>query len=518
MGGVAGGGGSLGAFYATWDKARETYGQGTPEGGSQFEDSSARFTDVASDLEGAAPGAHWSSGAADGYDASNTRQRGLVSRIADIDRRLGAQIDESARVVATGRQNLDAVRQWVDAAAASAPAGRQRETVLTQIASRGLEDLRAVVQQTTTEQNFITRQVNGLKGEYEALTFKESPELPGDDEPGKQDDPTKTDMSSGDIEAIDRANRELLQRMLDEYQQLPDGQVKTDRLADIAAIRDALKVPDSHLVYLEKPDDPSQMIPAATSVGDPFTADHVSVTVPGVSGTTRGTIEGMTREAAQLRNEATSIVEAERMDGNHSVAAVAWVGYQPPPNLGDSSVLNDDLAQAGAPKLTSFLGELDAASKNPGQTTALFGHSYGSLTSGIALKEGASEYIDNAVLYGSPGFQATTPADLGMNDDNFFVMAASDDPINYIADLAPLHGWGSNPNDVIDDDGRLRFRFQHLETDAGVTPIEGYESKTGASGHSDYGRDAGERMSGYNLAAILLDRPDLTVKETPYSW
>jgi len=91
--------------------------------------------------------------------------------------------------------------------------------------------------------------------------------------------------------------------------------------------------------------------------------------------------------------------------------------------------------------------------------------------------------------------------------------------INQIGALAPLHGWGSDPNEILrNSDGSLRFRFQHLETSAGLTPIEGYEAKTGASGHSDYPRDAGERMTGYNLATILLNRPDLAVKETPYGW
>lgn len=192
-----------------------------------------------------------------------------------------------------------------------------------------------------------------------------------------------------------------------------------------------------------------------------------------------------------------------------------------PPNLGSTDVLSDDLAQAGdrnSRQLTSFLHNLDAAAHKSDQTVALFGHSYGSLTSGIALKDGASQVVDNAVMYGSPGFKADTPADLGMNDNNFFVMSASDDPINYIADLAPLHAWGSSPNDVINDNGNLPFRFQHLEADAGLAAIEGYEPKIGASGHSEYGHDAGDRMTGYNLAAILLDRPDLTVKETPLSW
>jgi hypothetical protein len=58
------------------------------------------------------------------------------------------------------------------------------------------------------------------------------------------------DMSSGDVDAIDAANRRLLQSMQDEYSRLPEGQVKKDRLADIAAIREALLVRDSHLIYL----------------------------------------------------------------------------------------------------------------------------------------------------------------------------------------------------------------------------------------------------------------------------
>ncbi|EUA68363.1 hypothetical protein I553_10528 [Mycobacterium xenopi 4042] len=52
----------------------------------------------------------------------------------------------------------------------------------------------------------------------------------------------------------------------------------------------------------------------------------------------------------------------------------------------------------------------------------------------------------------------------------------------------------------------------HLETQAGATPLDGY--KSAAHGHSDYGRDALRRMTGYNLATILLGKPDLAVRET----
>ncbi|MBX7432626.1 alpha/beta hydrolase [Mycobacterium sp. Y57] len=510
---------AIDAFYAAWTNARRTFGAGAPQGGARF-DAGARLGDLGADVAAAAPGPLWSGRAASAYAARNTTHRAVFDGLATLDQRLGRSVDRSAAIVTAGRRDLEALRRWVTDAADGVPPGAQQQAQLTRIAGTGLARLTGIVHGAGSDLHGVAQDITGIKTGYDALGFTgEPPAAPIPDVPAAGGD--TTDMSSGDIDAIDRANRRLLAEMFDEYQQLPDGQVKTDRLADIAAIREALKVPDSHLVYLEEPADPSQMIPAATSVGDPFTADHVSVTVPGVSGTTRGTIAGMTGEAAELRNEAIDVATAAGSPEHPistSIATMAWVGYQPPANLGQMSVLSDDLAQAGAPKLTSFLGDLDAASRNPGQTTALFGHSYGSLTSGIALGDGASRYVDNAVLYGSPGFQATTPADLGMTDDDFFVMSAFDDPINSIGAVAPYHGWGSDPNDIIDEDGHLRFRFQHLETSAGDTPIAGYESKTGASGHPDYGRNAGERMTGYNLAAILLDRPDLAVTETPYSW
>lgn len=515
---------AIDAFYAAWTDARRTFGAGTPQAGADY-DASSQLRRLGGDVAAAAPGSQWSGRAADAYEVRNALHRNRFDRLAELDQRLSRTIDRSAHVVTTGRRNLDALRQWVTDAANSVPPGQQREAQLMRIASSGLHSLREIVLGAHDQFGAIADDIVRVKGEYDALDYQEEePEPSSGDDPrdeAGEDSGDETDMSSGDIETIDEANRELLQAMLDEYRQLPDGQAKTDRLADIAAIQEALQTPGSYLVYLEKPDDPTQMIPAATSVGDPFKADHVSVTVPGVGSSTRESIAGMTREAAELRNEARSIaleVKNPQDQDIPSIATIAWVGYQPPLNMGQTSVLDDDLAQAGAPKLTSFLGQLDAASHNPEQTVALFGHSYGSLTSGIALGDGASQYVDNAVLYGSPGFQADTPADLGMTDDNFWVMSAFDDPINYVGSLAPYHGWGSDPNDIISDDGGLRFRFPHLETEAGATPIEGYETKTGASGHSEYGRDAGDRMTGYNLATILLDRPDLAVTETPYGF
>ncbi|MDI3312730.1 MAG: alpha/beta hydrolase [Mycobacterium sp.] len=325
-----------------------------------------------------------------------------------------------------------------------------------------------------------------------------------------------TDMSSGDITAIDKASRGLLDQLEREYRALPDGQIKTDRLADIAGIRSALQVPDSHLLYLARPDDPSQMIPAAVAIGDPFTADHVSVTVPGVSGTTREALATMTQEAYGLRREAQGI--AGKVGEKYpSVSTIAWTGYQPPPTLVSGDTPFADLAHAGALRLESFLANLNSASHNPNHTTALFGHSYGSLVSGIALKDGASSAVTNAVMYGSPGFEATSPAKLGMTDHNFFVMTAPDDPIRLIAATAPLHGWGADPNDIIDGPPVPRYRFTHLQTEAGWVHLGGENIYESAShGHGGYPHDPMHQMTGFNLAAVLLNRPDLTVQVQPH--
>jgi hypothetical protein len=359
----------------------------------------------------------------------------------------------------------------------------------------------------------VGEQVSAASAGLAEFGFPQDVPGTGGDHHGTQA-PGATDMSSGDINAIDKANRDLLDQLEREYRALPDGQVKTDRLADIAGIRSALKVPDSHLLYLARPDDPSQMIPAATAIGDPFNADHVSVTVPGVSSTTRAALPTMTQEARDLRREAQDI--ARYTGESQNVSTIAWTGYQPPPTLVSGDTPFADLANAGAPKLESFLQNLNAASHNPGHTTALFGHSYGSLVSGIALKDGASSMVTNAVMYGSPGFEATSPAKLGMSDHNFFVMTAPDDPIRPIAALAPLHGWGADPNQVIEAPAP-HYRFTHLQTDAGWVHLGGEDVyKTASHEHSGYPRDPMHQMTGFNLAAVLLNRPDLAVRVGPY--
>ena len=134
------------------------------------------------------------------------------------------------------------------------------------------------------------------------------------------------------IEAVDRANRRLLDEIEQHYRALPDGAVRSDRLADVAGIRDALTVPGAHLVFLDPPEDPAGMLGAAISVGDPTTADHCSMTVGGVGATTRGAIAALTRDAAELRAEASRIAAATGM--RDTTATMVYLGSDPPVSPG----------------------------------------------------------------------------------------------------------------------------------------------------------------------------------------
>jgi hypothetical protein len=127
--------GVLDAFLSTWSNARSTFGEGTPQTGPQF-DNSVSLRHMQATVQSAAPGSNWTGGAANAYGAANAAHAEVFGKIADLDQRLSAKVDQSAQVVGTGRRNLDTVRQWVLDAAAAVPPGKNREQMLMPIVQR----------------------------------------------------------------------------------------------------------------------------------------------------------------------------------------------------------------------------------------------------------------------------------------------------------------------------------------------------------------------------------------------
>ncbi|WP_343947279.1 alpha/beta hydrolase, partial [Pseudonocardia zijingensis] len=158
---------------------------------------------------------------------------------------------------------------------------------------------------------------------------------------------------------------------------------------------------------------------AAISVGNPDTADHVAVFVPGMR-YRFSRIEVPLDRARAMRRAA---VEA----GADSTAVIAW-GHlqdwpQTIPNAGSEAP-----ARTAAPLLHSFLEGLHATHRGALPHLTLVAHSYGSVLAGVT----AADYglpIDDLVLLGSPGTTLDSAAQFHLAAGRVWAGTATRDPI-----------------------------------------------------------------------------------------
>ncbi|WP_430334895.1 alpha/beta hydrolase [Rhodococcus sp. ACT016] len=279
------------------------------------------------------------------------------------------------------------------------------------------------------------------------------------------------------------------------------------RLADLDAVRTTIgDDPGRKLLLLDARS--GEQLHAAVAIGDPDTADHIAVSTPGLNATVRGSLGSMVDEATALRQEVQVQLAAAAGREHETVATIAWVGYDAPQMSGSVvdgiegglAVAQADRARTGARDLARFYDGLGVAHTGSDPHVTAVGHSYGSVTTGLALREPGYHPVDDMVVYGSPGLVGVeSPSDLGLGPGHAYEMTAGGDVIAYLNRFGP-GPYGGGPHTT---DG-----FTHLATDAVTTP-DGV-ARDGASGHSEYPRpgDNGRlRTSGYNLAAIVADLP-----------
>jgi hypothetical protein len=139
---------------------------------------------------------------------------------------------------------------------------------------------------------------------------------------------------------------------------------------------------------------------AAIAFGNPETADHVSVNVPGLTSTMEN-FDGVAGDAARVR-------EIAARNGNGSVASIAWLGYDAPdfdPSLDGvrdvARVAGEGAAAEGGRNLSHFVEGLKATRQGDDAHYTAIGHSYGSVAVGKAA--GGDMRVDDVVLVGSPG-------------------------------------------------------------------------------------------------------------------
>nr|WP_090280003.1 EspA/EspE family type VII secretion system effector [Mycolicibacterium komanii]CRL76083.1 ESX-1 secretion-associated protein A, EspA [Mycolicibacterium komanii] len=156
------------AFLSTWSRARATFGEGTPQDGDGL-DNSALFESLRDEVEAAGPGSDWTGSGAEGYRDQNARQARTLGAMAELDRRLAAEVDRSAEVVQAGRRELDAVRQWVVDAAATVPATPEGERMLWPVVSKGAGEIAEIIQRSHRDLEAIAARMRALGAEYEEL-------------------------------------------------------------------------------------------------------------------------------------------------------------------------------------------------------------------------------------------------------------------------------------------------------------------------------------------------------------
>lgn len=185
-----------------------------------------------------------------------------------------------------------------------------------------------------------------------------------------------------------------------------------ERLSDLQAI-DKLMHPDNRFARIANGGDPGsemrlalldaesgRQVHAAVAVGDPDSADHNAVFTPGIKTNVRDTLRDYVGFAENLQRTAS-----ERGNGE-SVAAIAWLGYDAPPGPASPSTFSTARAEEGAASLQGFVEGMHASrsfSEAGDSNISMFGHSYGSTTSGKAAENMRYGIVEDLTLFGSPG-------------------------------------------------------------------------------------------------------------------
>ncbi|MGH3878800.1 MAG: alpha/beta hydrolase, partial [Actinophytocola sp.] len=208
---------------------------------------------------------------------------------------------------------------------------------------------------------------------------------------------------------------DLLDQRQDVNRQLENAAAAAERVAEAEA-----RAPDSVYVLSYDPVGPGNGDGAlAVAFGNPDTADHLAIAVPGVGTTLENGFP--TGQAVELR---------EQMDAaapGASNATVAWLGYDAP--SWDLSVVSTDNARAGGELLVSDVDGYRAAAEAAGHdphVTAL-GHSYGSTTVGYAAMNGLA--ADDVAFLGSPGVGASSVSELSAGAGHVWAGMTEHDPI-----------------------------------------------------------------------------------------
>ena len=276
----------------------------------------------------------------------------------------------------------------------------------------------------------------------------------------------------------------------------PLVQVK-DKLASLDTIEQTLaRSGQRQLLLLDLSPERAQ---AAIARGNVDSADNVAVFVPGMTSSVTDSMKGYDTTMDQLQNRAELESKRANPTQDSTTATVTWIGYQTPQLgwdlIGDNSATDDHAAKVGAAHLVPFLQGIGAARDHDAHLSVL-GHSYGSTTAGLALRQDTG--VDDVVFFGSPGIGTNHVEDLLVPKGHTYYIEARLDPVG------DLGHFGIDPSHV---DG-----VEHASARAStvVDPITGETRRFAeVTGHSSYLAD--DSTSQYNMSVVVAGVPDRRV-------
>ena len=230
---------------------------------------------------------------------------------------------------------------------------------------------------------------------------------------------------------------------------------------------------------------------AAIAIGDVDRAEHVAVVVPGLEQDVTQELGNIVSNAERLWRTAVAYGRRDNVP-SEGIATVAWIGYETP---SFATVPFTGHAERGAEHLRATLHGLEAVRQADPAAKPLHlsvhGHSYGSLTTGIAVRERTP--ADDVVLIGSPGVGAQHASELAIGREHVFIGEAERDAV------ADFQHFGTDPSSS-------RFGGRQFQTDGGIDPLTG-ELLLPSKGHSEYFDLRTESVR--NMALVMLGRSDL---------
>lgn len=249
---------ALDGFYSTWNKAKDTFGVGTPTDGSQYNGSSSQLLKMKSSIESAQPDDRWQGKGSEAYAAANKQHAAVYEKLADLDKKMAAEVTNAANVVTNGRNQLDTAKSWVDSAVNSLPgslSAADREKYLIPIAKEGITHVNNTVGTANGEMLKIGFRVTDLKNAFDELqNQKLGPgEKKGDaeglkdkDGDGKPDeDKSPAETGAADSEALQ--NGELTP----EQRERLIANTTLDPAQQAALDRGNLQLPPERMAYLQ---------------------------------------------------------------------------------------------------------------------------------------------------------------------------------------------------------------------------------------------------------------------------